>query len=208
MMAVDERLSNLLVRATDAEKIAVLPFDSERRNAMRRDIPKLRIAVWVVLLTIATPAFAHPGHGEGLGLVGGLLHPFTGLDHMAAMLLVGAWAFRLPITQRWRAPAAFVVAMLAGFLAARIGLSLPAEPIIALSLIGLPLLVATAGRLPLAAQFAGVALFGAAHGFAHGREIEGSAMPFLLGMIVATAILHALGFLGAAMVRLRQPARR
>jgi urease accessory protein len=168
---------------------------------------RLRIAPLAMLVGAATPAIAHPGHGEGLGLIGGLLHPFTGLDHMAAMLLVGAWAFRLPIERRWRAPAAFVAAMLAGFLTARMGVALPAEPVIALSLIGLPLLVAMAGRLPLAAQFAGVALFGAAHGFAHGAEIEGSATPFLAGMMIATLTLHALGFAGAAMLRRRQPAR-
>lgn len=160
----------------------------------------------MAIMTMATPAHAHPGHGEGLGLIGGLLHPFTGLDHLAAMLLVGAWAFRLPIERRWRAPAAFVLAMLAGFLTARAGLSLPAEPVIALSLVGLPALVVLAGRVPLAVQFAGIALFGAAHGFAHGAEVAGSALPFLAGMIVATAILHGLGFAGAAMLRLRQPA--
>lgn len=175
---------------------------------MSRLTAKLRIAPPLLLLSgFATPALAHPGHGEGLGLLGGLIHPFTGLDHMAAMLLVGAWAFRLPIERRWAAPAAFVAAMLAGFLTARSGVSLPVESVIALSLLGMPLLVILAGRIALAIQFTCIALFGAAHGFAHGSEVEGSALPFLAGMIVATVILHGIGFLGAAMLNLRSPVR-
>ena len=40
-----------------------------------------------MLLAAAGPALAHPGHEAS-----GFLHPFTGLDHMLAMVGVGLWA--------------------------------------------------------------------------------------------------------------------
>ncbi|WP_260427457.1 HupE/UreJ family protein, partial [Pseudomonas aeruginosa] len=52
-------------------------------------LPKLLAAL--ALLAAPALAFAHPGHGEH-GLVAGLAHPLTGLDHLLAMFAVGLWA--------------------------------------------------------------------------------------------------------------------
>ena len=54
---------------------------------------KLSLAALATLSVTATAALAHPGHGGGLA--GGLAHPFTGLDHMLAMVAVGLWASQL-----------------------------------------------------------------------------------------------------------------
>jgi urease accessory protein len=50
-------------------------------------------------------------------------------------------------------------------------------------------------RPSLAASVAIVALFGLAHGYAHGAEMPDAAMPVLyaLGFLVATVCLHLLG---------------
>uniref|UniRef100_UPI0005B8FE5F HupE/UreJ family protein n=1 Tax=Pseudomonas aeruginosa TaxID=287 RepID=UPI0005B8FE5F len=48
-------------------------------------LPKLLAAL--ALLAAPALAFAHPGHGEH-GLVAGLAHPLTGLDHLLAMFAV------------------------------------------------------------------------------------------------------------------------
>ena len=68
------------------------------------------------LIALAAPAlaFAHPGHGDS-GLLNGLLHPITGLDHILAMLAVGLWAASFGGKARWTVPTAFVSMMAAGF---------------------------------------------------------------------------------------------
>ncbi|WP_348752827.1 HupE/UreJ family protein [uncultured Aquincola sp.] len=158
-------------------------------------------------------ASAHVGQDGAAhhGLLAGLLHPFTGLDHLLAMLAVGTWgALSLPASgaargglQRLgaaaRLPLVFAALLLAGALAAAAGLRLPAvEPVIAASLLVLGLLVALRSRLPAAAASALVGGFALFHGAAHGTELGGAAA--LAGMVAATAVLHAAGLaLGFAM---------
>ena len=50
------------------------------------------ICLTAVLLAAASPALAHPGHEAS-----GFLHPFTGLDHLLAMVGVGLWAALLAV---------------------------------------------------------------------------------------------------------------
>ena len=40
-------------------------------------------------------ALAHPGHGGEAGFVDGVLHPASGVDHIAAFVIVGILASRL-----------------------------------------------------------------------------------------------------------------
>lgn len=153
---------------------------------------------------LAAPAMAHPGHGDHAGFIGGLIHPFTGLDHLAAMLMSGIWAAQLPIKAKWRGPATFVAAMIAGFGIAQTGTAFAAEFVIAASLIGFPLLIVLARRMPLLPQFGCVALFAFAHGFAHGQESGATIGSFFAGMVLATAVLHIAGLaLGRALLASR-----
>ncbi|GKS96972.1 HupE/UreJ family protein [Acidovorax sp. SUPP2825] len=160
------------------------------------------------LLLLPALAFAHPGHGAqdalhaDAGFLDGLVHPFTGLDHLAAMLAVGVWS-ALAVRPVWLAPAAFVALLVAGATAGFLGVAVPAvEPMIAASLLVLGLLVAWRRHLalPLAAGLAGAFAF--FHGAAHGTELGGSGQWLALaGMVIATATLHAAGIaLGHAVV--------
>ncbi len=156
---------------------------------------------------VATPALAHPGHGDHAGFIGGLIHPFTGFDHLAAMLMSGVWATQLPIAAKWRGPATFVAAMIAGFGIAQTGTAFAAEFVIGASLIGFPLLILLARTMPLLPQFGCVALFAFAHGFAHGEESGATIGSFFAGMVLATAILHVIGLAsGRALLARRQAA--
>jgi urease accessory protein len=77
-----------------------------------------------------------------------------------------------------------------------IGVPLPAgELLIALSVVVLGALVASARRLPLAAALAVVAVFAVAHGHAHGAELPGAAdaLAFTVGFVLATGLLHLAG---------------
>jgi urease accessory protein len=153
----------------------------------------LALAAGVALL--ASPAFAHPGHG-GSGLLAGIVHPFTGLDHLLAMVGVGLWAGQVFKRAWWVWPATFVGFMTAGFGLAMIGVALPApEVVIAASVVALGLAIGFRLKLPAMAGCAAIAIFGVAHGYAHGQEIPKDAhgLDFALGFIAATLTLHAIG---------------
>jgi urease accessory protein len=165
----------------------------------------MRLRLPAALALAATPALAlaHPGHlALAAGLVDGFAHPFTGVDHLAAMLAVGLWsALTLP-HRRWLAPLAFAAMLLAGALLMPTQLPL-VEGGIALSLLVLGLAVATRVPLPALAGALIVGAFALFHGAAHCAELHSAAA--LAGMVAATALLHATGLaLGLA---LRQRSR-
>jgi urease accessory protein len=148
-----------------------------------------------VLLAATAPAFAHLNPAEHGSVMSGLSHPFSGADHMLAMIAVGIWAAMIGGKAKWIVPSAFVTTMLAGFGLALTGVALPfVEPAILASIVGLGLLVAMAVRLPVAMSAAVVSVFAVFHGFAHGSELGGAAaLEFAAGFAVATAVLHGLG---------------
>ena len=72
-------------------------------------------AVIAVAVTGFSPAaFAHVGDHSHLGLVAGLAHPFSGLDHMLAMVAVGLWASQLGRPAMWLMPLTFPAVMAIG----------------------------------------------------------------------------------------------
>lgn len=160
---------------------------------MRNPTTKLFSAA--ILLTLSTTALAHPGHPYG-GIGSGVLHPFSGLDHLLAMLAVGLWAAQRGTSQVWLLPATFMTLLAAG---AGIALLLPNLPLIetgiAASVLVLGLTIALAASVPSALSIALAAAFGLVHGYAHGSEMPAMANPALyaLGFLAATAALHFSG---------------
>jgi urease accessory protein len=162
---------------------------------------------FLALAAFALPvlAHAHPGHdGHELtwDFTSGAAHPFTGWDHLLAMVAIGFWAAQLGGRSRWLVPAAFLGVMAVGAVAAQAGLALPGlEAGIAASLLVLGLFIAAAVRLPAAAGMAVAGGFALFHGLAHGAEIPATAggLGYGAGFIAATALLHAAGLgLGGA----------
>lgn len=164
------------------------------------------------------PALAHVG-ADGGGhhhfldsLTHAFAHPFTGADHLAAMLAVGAWsALTMPsLRTAWRAPAAFVALLVAGAVAGFAGLWVPGvEPMIAASVLALGLLVLVQQKLPWGAAAALAGVFAFFHGAAHGFELAGdsgmAAVGALAGMALGSATLHIAGMvLGHAVMQRHQ----
>jgi urease accessory protein len=159
-------------------------------------------ALAVLMVAGAQPALAHSGHGEGFAA--GFGHPFSGLDHVLAMLAVGLWAALRGGRAVWFWPAAFVGAMIAGFGLAQADVAIPRlEPMIAASVVLLGAAIAIGLRAPVWLGVLGIAIAGSLHGFAHGLEVSGSALPFAAGFALATAILHAAG-IGLGVLAQRQ----
>jgi urease accessory protein len=204
-----ERISSAL-RQTPYGQGAIDNHTNEPRVPRPRTRPKIakgismirRLSIsTAIFAAMAAPAFAHINPAEHGSLMSGLSHPFSGADHLLAMLAVGLWAAQIGGKARLVVPASFVTMMAAGFLLAMHGAALPfVEPAILASVVGLGLLVAIAAKAPLPVSAGVVGLFALFHGHAHGSEL-GAATPvsFALGFVIATATLHAIG-LGLGMV--------
>jgi urease accessory protein len=163
----------------------------------------------LVTMLVAQTAQAHIIAAQGGGFGAGMAHPFTGLDHMLAMIAVGLWASQLGGRARWAVPLAFMGAMTVGAGLALAGVRLPmVETGIASSVLVLGLLIAFAARLPVAVSAVLVAAFAVFHGHAHGNELPQAASEALYGagFLLATGALHVTGLaIGALMHRGLKP---
>jgi urease accessory protein len=163
-------------------------------------------STFALALTFASPAFAHTGHGEVAGFMAGLAHPVFGLDHMLAMVAVGLWAGLVGGRSLWVWPASFVGAMLVGGALAMSGVMLPGvELVITASVVALGLAVALGLKPQIVLGAALIALFGLAHGHAHGLEAPetGSGFAYAAGFVLATAALHGVGLAAVLLNRAR-----
>ena len=159
-----------------------------------------RVGAAVALALVLSPvaAFAHEETGQAAGLLAGLSHPLSGLDHVLAMIAVGLWGAVLGPPAIWVLPVAFPMVMAFGGLMGLLGFPLPGVEIgIAVSAVVLGALVLAEVRPPLWLAALIVAFFAIFHGHAHGRELpQGtSALLYSLGFVVATGLLHAFGIL-------------
>ncbi|MDM0114119.1 HupE/UreJ family protein [Variovorax sp. J22R133] len=166
-------------------------------------IQRLALATLTAAATaLPLAASAHVGVDgaahHAASFVQGFVHPFIGMDHLAAMVGVGLWSALAARGARdllW-APLGFAAMLLAGALLGLGGLQVPGvEPMIAASLLVIGLLVATRLRLPGPVAAAAVGAFALFHGVAHGYELSGdsSAPLAVAGMVLATALLHVAG---------------
>lgn len=163
----------------------------------------------LALLVLAIAAPAAWAHGQGVhthdaGLIAGFMHPFSGLDHLLAMVAVGLWAAQQRGRALWALPLSFVGAMTIGSAFGVTGFAMPGvEAGILLSAMVLGLLVAFQSRWSLQLGCAMVAFFALFHGVAHGQEMPLAASPWAYGagMLAATAMLHAAGVLAGIKAR-------
>lgn len=171
-------------------------------------IPGRKIVQLSAALTalVSMPAFAHPGLHHIAGFASGFAHPLAGWDHLLAMLAVGLWASQQRRAMAIALPVAFPLVMVLGALMAAGGDALPsAEAGIAASVLVLGLLVAFAVKMPAWGGLPVVALFAAAHGYAHGVEVPaGSALAaYGAGFVVATVMLHLAGLFAGRLIQTR-----
>ncbi|MBI3677330.1 MAG: HupE/UreJ family protein [Proteobacteria bacterium] len=149
-----------------------------------------------MLVTFANPAMAHTGTGLPGGFVSGFEHPFTGLDHLLAMISVGLWGAFLGRPLIYTLPVIFPVVMVGGAAMGMFDVVLPPVEIgIALSVMVLGGCIALAVKVPVWAASLIVGTFAVFHGYAHGRELPSAADPigYSIGFVLATGSLHVVG---------------
>lgn len=124
-----------------------------------------------------------------------VLHPWTGLDHLLAMVLVGVWC-ALTTQQAWRLPLVFSLSLAVGFALGAPLAALPLlEPMVALSLLVLGLLTRRVAGLPGTSSLLLMALFGVLHGAPHGQELaSGHTLATLAGMLLGSTTIQTMGY--------------
>lgn len=141
-------------------------------------------------------AWAHAETMAADGFMSGFLHPFTGLDHLLAMLAVGLWGAQLGAPAVWLLPVTFPLIMALGGMLGLMGIALPLVEIgVAASAVALGVCVLAEARPPLWAAAVLVGFFGVFHGNAHGTELpEGaSGLMYSIGFVIATGSIHMAG---------------
>lgn len=155
------------------------------------------LALTAIWLATAPLALAHVGGDVTGGFASGLKHPWSGLDHVAAMVAVGLWGAQLGAPAIWLLPVAFPLVMAVGGFLGLIGIPLPGVEIgIGASALLLGLAVAAQFRPKNLAWAAGVVgVFGLFHGHAHGTELPPgeNGLFYSLGFVIATGVLHGCG---------------
>jgi urease accessory protein len=154
--------------------------------------------VGLTLLTLLVPtfAFAHSGHGSPHGFFAGLVHPFTGIDHLCAMLATGFWAAQMGRHYVRIIPLAFLGAMGIGALFALMGFQAPmVEQGIAISVLTVGVLIAASARLSVVSSVVLVSAFAIFHGYAHGAEMPAaiSGTAYAAGFVTTTLLLMLAG---------------
>ncbi len=155
------------------------------------------LALMVYLVWVPS-AQAHVEQGQAAGFVTGLEHPWSGLDHVLAMIAVGLWGAQLGNPAIWVLPITFPMVMSLGAMMGLLGIPLPGIEVgIAVSaiLLGAMVLGEVKPKLLIAAIMVG--FFAIFHGHAHGTELPAgqSGLLYSMGFVIATGVLHGIGIL-------------
>jgi len=167
------------------------------------------LPVSLALLLVPGMALAHVDAAAPTGhLLAGLLHPWTGADHLLGLLAVGALIRFAGGTIGRRLLATALAGLAMGMLAGMAGLTLPAnETLLALSLLASGLVLLVAAERPWGGLGLLLAACSALHGYVHAIEASGSG--FLAGFVISSVTLIGLGLVVAeiSMTPRRLPAR-
>jgi urease accessory protein len=158
--------------------------------------PTIRKTLLTLLAAgLSAPALAHPEAAHAAATWSdafqtGFIHPFTGFDHLLAMLSAGIWSVHQPHGKSL--PLVFLGTMLLGALSGVAGLNIPGlETGMAATVVLIGILIALAARLPAVVGTTLIAAFAVLHGNAHGHELPQAASA--AGFLAASALLLLVG---------------
>jgi urease accessory protein len=187
----------------------------------------LLTAAAAALLATPLSALAHDGHGAS-GLAAGFAHPFSGLDHLMAIVAIGGLAGLLARRQALaagigrintastsaRIAMAACLGLAAGILAAVLGVRGLLDPVasvglaeqaVVIGLLAMAVMVLRIERLNVGAVGIAALLVLLPHGYLHGTAGSGTA--FFAGLALASLALFALGVLVGRAIALLPQAR-
>lgn len=147
-------------------------------------------------LMLASPMLlAHSGHDHShSSFISGLLHPLTGLDHLAMLLGIGALGAWQSVKQRTQLYTGTLGILFTGAilgLLTGVGTGIEVMIVASMFLIAVALFFAARGLLPMIAALV-LVMF---HGWAHGLEMPaGGIFTFMPGMLIMAALILAAGY--------------
>lgn len=159
----------------------------------------------LILMFQSYAIWAHPGHGfsDSFGIINGLIHPLTSLDHVIAMLAVGflisQHTGKIKITC-----SAFILSMLAGTGLTLAAIEIPhAEHLMVFLAITIAAGLIFSPYIPRLLSGLLIMPFAALHGYTHAYDIwlDEDSISFTAGFASTTLALIALGIAGAALVK-------
>lgn len=159
---------------------------------------KNQILITFILIGLSNLSYAHGFYGGS-----GWLHPLTGIDHVMAMIAVGAWSAQIGGRAIWYVPSTFLLAMLVGGVSGYLHLHIPyTEFGVSISVFLLGLAIALECKITILLAAVVVALFGVCHGYAHGAEmpLQQNKAIYTIGFLATTAGLHIFGATGAMLI--------
>lgn len=139
--------------------------------------------------------FAHGSHGGGF--MAGFTHPILGIDHNVVLLGTGLLGYLLNQKQWYFYPLAFILLMaIGGFLGIGQEATVAIEKFIAFSAVFVGLAIGFRFQFNNIIGLGLIALFGLAHGFAHGAEMPDDTTPlqYISGFVIGAALLALLGW--------------
>jgi urease accessory protein len=165
----------------------------------------LSLAVFAAVL-FAGVAEAHPGHEFGThdSWQAGLGHPWLGVDHVIAMVVVGLLASTGGKHRLWWVPSAFIVSMTGGgVLGYQLGNVMGMPWAVALSVVALGIGLVRWRAIGAPRLLWLVAVAGVVQGWLHGANVAGSEgfASYQAGLVIATMILHATGLAVGIVIR-------
>lgn len=125
------------------------------------------------------------------------------MDHLIAMIAVGAWSAQLGGRAIVYVPSAFLLMMCAGGMLGLLNVELPFTGYgIALSVIMLGLAIAMSQKASLTITALATGIFGICHGYAHGLEIpkQQNVFGYIAGFLITTFGLHVVGAVGGLLL--------
>jgi len=158
----------------------------------------LVLAVWLLMMVFPVEAAAHIAGGQAAGFWTGLEHPWSGLDHILAMVAVGLWGAQLGVPALWVLPVVFPMLMSVGAMLGLLGIPVPGVEVgIAVSAVALGIMVLAEVRPGMVVAMIVVGFFAIFHGHAHGTELPAgqSGLLYSMGFILGTGCLHGVGIL-------------
>jgi len=161
---------------------------------------RLFYLIGFTFLASVVPAVAHPGNGI-IELFSGMMHPFSGFDHIFAMSAVGIWASKYPGKKSLIWPLSFLISLSIGSL---LGLWIgPAqfaesgfiELGIAISIAVFGFTILFDNKTSLMSGSALCAFFALFHGMAHGLEcpLSITGLLYIVGVVLGSIALLSSG---------------
>jgi len=166
---------------------------------------KTLLILGLSLIFQSSSAVAHPGHwfSDSFGIINGLIHPLTSLDHVIAILAVG-FLISQHTGKLKIACSAFILSLLTGTGLSLAAIEIPyAEHAMYFLAITIALALMFAPHIPRLLSGLVIVVFAVLHGYTHAYDIwlDEDSISFTAGFASTTLALLTLGIAGAALAK-------